>query len=111
LITENVEIVQRNDQSFSLQIKYIDGSVVPLDGYSLEYVVTSYMKEAMITKSDGNGINIIDAVNGQIEIILTNVDTDIPAELYKHELVLVDSNGRRYTALQGTFKIIDSIVD
>jgi hypothetical protein len=37
--------------------------------------------------------------------------TDIPAELYKHELVLIDSNGKRYTALQGTFKIIDSIVD
>jgi|GEM_PF-5796283 len=108
----NYEISQRIDRTYPHTITD-NGVEVPLGDFSLKYVAEDpNTKTEVINKSDGNGIDILDALNGQIEINITNIDTDIATGLYKHELTLVeDSTGRRYKAFEGTLKITESITD
>jgi len=108
----NYEISQKIDRTYSHTITD-SGVEVPLGDFSLKYVVDDpNTKEEVINKTDGDGINIIDALNGKIEINITNTDTNISTGLYKHELTLVeDSTGKRYKAFEGTLKITESITD
>jgi len=55
----------------------------------------------VLTKYTGDGIRYIDASTGQAEITLTATDTDMPSGEYRHELLLTDIDGHRYTVLTG----------
>lgn len=56
--------------------------------------------EVLITKSLGNGMEILNALDGIVEITLDNADTKgLPAGLNYHEAKLKTSNARQFTIL------------
>ena len=59
----------------------------------------------IIEKTTDNGINITDAVNGKIEMQLTNTDTDINGGKYRYELLLEDVEANRYLPVKGILNI------
>ena len=72
------------------------------------------MKEGnqeIFRKTIGDGITIVDAQNGLIEIDITSEDTNISPSTYKYEaeLLLVDVDGNRYTAYQMKFVVYESL--
>lgn len=113
MVIYNDEIVQRNDVDYLTTVKDKNEEAVDLTGCSLTYVVADAVtNESVITKTiEGGGIKVMDAVNGVVQIELNKDDTDISADSYKHELLLVDSNEERHTSFKGRLKVIESIID
>jgi len=94
-----------------IEVAIVDKSGAPINcaGASLQWVVVDASSDIVINKAIGDGIIYIDASSGQAEITLTSDDTDIPSGSYKHELLLIDIDGHRYTVLTGTFEILTSL--
>lgn len=85
------------------------GQAVNCFGSELTWVVVDAADRVILTKSTGDGIRYIDAATGQAEITLIAADTDMPSGEYRHELLLIDIDGHRYTVLTGTLSIQTSI--
>jgi len=103
-------VYRKNDLLISATIQDENENALDLSGASLDFVVETPAGAEKIRKSVGNGITVTDAVNGQIEIDISAADTDIPAGLYKHELLVTDADSNRYTAIVGNFLVLDSLL-
>jgi len=101
----HIEMYQRNDKILAVTI--LDENDEPLDltGATIHFVVESIG----IHKKTGDGIKVID-VKGQIEIEITNADTDAPSGNYSFEILVVDVEGHRYTVATGIFSLYRSLV-
>ena len=105
----NMNLHRQNHQIIEVAIVDKSGAPINCAGASLQWVVVDASSDIVINKAIGDGIRYIDASSGQAEITLTSDDTDIPSGSYKHELLLIDIDGHRYTALTGTFEILTSL--
>ncbi len=104
------EVYQRNDLLIPITIKDEEGNVLNIAGCSLFFVVRNGDgEEPVIQKSIGNGITVIDAGQGEIEVKILNQDTDIPLRYYKCELLIIDLDGNRYTGLKEGFNVKESL--
>lgn len=62
-----------------------------------------------LTSNPAAGITIIDAVGGQIEIAITDIETAaLPASVFPYDLYEIKSGGDKTTVLSGHFSIQDS---
>ncbi len=97
----DVTVYQRNDKL--LQVTIMDGAE-PLDltGCTVRYAASAAGLNKIGT--------VTDAPSGQVEIDLTSADTDIPIGAYVHELLVIDVEGNRYTAMTGRFTVLRSII-
>jgi hypothetical protein len=59
----------------------------------------------VLTKTIGNGITVIDAINGELEIMLDADDTENLNGTYYHELLLIDVTGDQQNLLADTFTV------
>jgi hypothetical protein len=59
----------------------------------------------VLTKTIGTGITVIDAINGELEIMLDADDTENLSGTYYHELLLVDVTGDQQNLLADTFTV------
>lgn len=105
----NLRLHRKNHQIIEVAIVDKSGAPINCAGASLQWVVVDASSDIVINKAIGDGIKYIDASSGQAEITLTSDDTDIPSGSYKHELLLIDIDGHRYTVLTGTFDILTSL--
>lgn len=104
-----VEIYRRNSRVLNLTVTDEADAAVDLTGCTVHWVVCDAVGTALIEKSMGAGITIENAAAGQIRIDLAPDDTDIPPGTYQHELLVIDENGNRYTALAGQFTVLPSL--
>lgn len=105
----HMNLHRKNHQIIEVAIVDKSGAPINCAGASLQWVVVDASSDIVINKAIGDGIKYIDASSGQAEITLTSDDTDIPSGSYKHELLLIDIDGHRYTVLTGTFEILISL--
>ena len=97
------EVYQKNEKNIPITIEDNDGAL-DISGTSIIFVVKNN-EEVVIKKTIDDGITIINAENGEIEIDITDEDNDIIPMGYDCELLLIDAEGNRYTALQGKYVI------
>ena len=109
MATQAISVYRRNHQVIDVTIKDERGQLVNCSGASLKWVIADAANAAVLTKYTGDGIRYIDASTGQAEITLTATDTDMPSGEYRHELLLTDIDGHRYTVLIGALSIQTSL--
>jgi len=62
-----------------------------------------------LTSSPVAGITIINAVKGQIEVVITDVESAaLPASVFPYDLYQIKSGGDKVTVLSGSFSVHDS---
>jgi hypothetical protein len=90
-----------------VEVSVVDnaGQAVNCFGSELTWVVVDAANRVILTKSTDDGITYTDAAAGLAELTLTAEDTDLPSGEYRHELLLVDVDGHRYTILEGIFTV------
>ena len=101
MATQAISVYRRNHQVIDVTIKDERGQLVNCSGTALKWVIVDAANAMVLTKYTGDGIRYIDASTGQAEIALTATDTDMPSGEYRHELLLTDIDGHRYTVLTG----------
>lgn len=109
MATQSITVHRRNHQVIDAVVVDDKGQSVNCAGASLKWVVVDAAGTTVLAKSTGDGIRYIDAATGQAEITLIAADTDMPSGEYRHELLLIDIDGHRYTVLTGTLSIQTSI--
>ena len=109
MATQAISVYRRNHQVIDVTIKDERGQLVNCSGTALKWVIVDAANAMVLTKYTGDGIRYIDASTGQAEITLTATDTDMPSGEYRHELLLTDIDGHRYTVLTGIFNIQTSL--
>lgn len=57
----------------------------------------------------GGGIELIDAENGEITVIITPGDTSLPATDYYYDLFII-KDGRAYSSKPALFRITDTVL-
>jgi len=97
----DISVYRRNHQVIDVTIRDEHGQLVNCSGTALKWVIVDAANAMVLTKYTGDGIRYIDASTGQAEIALTATDTDMPSGEYRHELLLTDIDGHRYTVLTG----------
>lgn len=109
---QNIEVYRGNSKTVFVALTAADGSPYnPSTASSIRWrVANSAMAadaESLIEKDDTNGIV---AVDGGINIVLSDADTDMLAGLYYHELKVYDvSLDDISTAMTGTFIVKRSL--
>ena len=94
-----------------VEVSVVDdaGQAVNCFGSELTWVVVDAADRVILTKSTDDGIAYTDAAAGLAELTLTAEDTDLPSGEYRHELLLTDIDGHRYTVLTGVLSIRTSL--
>ena len=99
-----------NDRILEVDVRDAQDTPINITGASLFFYVSKRkFGDVIIIKSIGNGITVVGAPEGKIEVDITNQDTNLPLGDYYYELLLEDVEGNRYTVLQGTLEITHSI--
>ena len=102
----DISVYRCNHQVVKVSVVDDAGQAVNCFGSELTWVVVDAADRVILTKSTtDDGIAYTDAAAGLAEITLTAEDTDLPSGEYRHELLLVDVDGHRYTILEGTFTV------
>ena len=109
MATRDISVYRRNHQVIDVTIRDEHGQLVNCSGTALKWVIVDATNAMVLTKYTGDGIRYIDASTGQAEIALTATDTDMPSGEYRHELLLIDIDGHRYTVLTGVLSIRTSL--
>ena len=104
-----VDVYQRNDLLIQRQIMDETGAPVQLAGAFVAYVVEHFGVVVLRKSTADGGIVVTDPAQGRIEIQLSHDDTDLPSGDYRTELLVVDADGNRYTAAQGTLRVLTSL--
>lgn len=106
-----ISVFMKNDLEIPYQVLDENEKPVNLTDLDVVFVVARHpsMNGILIEKRIGNGIDLVDAENGEITITLDNQDTDLIRRFYKYELVIIDVDEHRYTATQGWLEIKNSI--
>lgn len=103
-----LEVYRKNDLTLAVTVKGEDGAALNLTGAALSFVVKS-KTETVATKTVGSGITLVDAEAGEVEISLTSVDTDINPGEYLCELLVTDTNEKRYVAFKNRLRVLRSL--
>ena len=109
MATQSITVHRRNHQVIDVAVVDDQGQPVNCAGASLKWVVVDAANTTVLAKHTGDGIRYIDAATGQAEITLTAADTDMPSGEYRHELLLIDIDGHRYTVLTSVLSIQTSL--
>jgi len=93
-----------------LQITDDDGDPINLAVADVVFTVARYRGgETVIKKTDGDGITLVNAVNGEVEIRVDGSDTERlgsrDGETYPYDVAVIDDAGERYTATTGEWTI------
>jgi hypothetical protein len=87
-----------------------DGTVRDISNYTAEFALAEYAgADPHVTKSTGDGIDIVDGPNGRLDVMLEAGDTsdlgDYDGEDYYYEVELTDGSGSVVTVVTGTWTI------
>lgn len=105
-----------DNRDLQVTIKDAAGAVVNITGAALTWALSKGNGSdgprgtALVTKTVGSGITIVDGANGRADIVLVPADTEALAGDYYHELQLV-AGGSSSTVLYGTVTILKNLVE
>lgn len=93
-----------------LQITDDNGDPLNISDADITFTVAPYRGgEAVIKKTDSDGIDLVDAANGEIEIRINGDDTaslgTADGKTYPYDVVVVDDTGDRHTVTIGEWTI------
>jgi hypothetical protein len=90
-----------------------DGNVIDLRNTDIEWALAESIDPSTIvlTKTVGNGIDFIDAQNGQFKVTIDPSDTADLSGRYQHEIEITDTQGDVTTVLTGRFQIREDIIE
>lgn len=90
-----------------------EGAEVTLTGEEdIEFAVfTQLEKKIMMSKSLGDGMEVIDTDSGKIRLKFNPSDTNIDIGSYDYEFYMKDENGDEFTVLQGELFILPTYIE
>lgn len=100
----NFETFQNDTETIEFTVKDVDGVAVNVTGSTVTWVIKQRWSDAaaIITKTTGDGISIIDGNNGIIRMVLSPADTAAVATgPYKHKCSVQLPSGETDTVLEG----------
>ena len=100
----NLKINKGNDRVLELTIKDSAGTATDLTGASVEFLIWDSSTSVLEV-----GATLVTPAEGEIEVELTSEAMTLPTGDYRYEVVVVDIDGNRYTALQGILEITYSL--
>lgn len=71
---------------------------------------TTFSRTPVLSKAEGQGLEIIDAFGGLILVTLSPEDTEELSGIFYHELETVDVDGDVATAFSGTFTVKKALI-
>jgi hypothetical protein len=102
--TRNFDLFRKNTKTLNVTVLNAAGTAVNLTGAAIKWWLSknphSSGDDVLILKEIGEGISIVSAVAGTIEIVLGSADTDLPPGLYYHELKIF-SGSSETTSMRG----------
>lgn len=111
---QNFEIYKGDDLTLQVTVKNADGTAKDLTGATIKWQLSTGVNAtpALISKQNGSGITITDAVNGIFEVAIAQADTSSLAakDTYYHEAEVVDASAKKSTVLTGTAKIKAALI-
>lgn len=110
---QNVVVYDGDDFALRVTLKDDAGAAVDLTTFnSLTWEVAKKVKgAAFITKTDADGIEVQSPTTAGIVVItLLPTDTRGKAGEYRHEMQLVDSDGKYHTIMVGKLTVLPTII-
>jgi len=105
-----LRVYQKNDVELPYQLVDETGTPVRVAGLDVIFVVAlSPGGTPLFERRIGEGVEVVSADQGDIKIILTHANTDLPAQLYSYEILVTDVEGHRYTAQRSWLEVKESI--
>jgi hypothetical protein len=106
-----VQIFQGNDRTIDVTVRDATGNALDLTNATLDYQLSPRDDEStqLVSLSDGGGINVTSAADGELEIVLTNTDTDLAPDIYVHELRVTLPSGKVFTVFHETVTVKNSL--
>lgn len=111
----DITVNKSTDHSITLNYKNTDGTARSLVGASVLFTAKpnkwdtdSDDSEALIVKLVTSHSN---ASNGETIIELTDVDTNLAPSSYFYDIVVVESDSKKYRAAQGTLTILAGVTN
>jgi hypothetical protein len=109
----NLTLHQGENWSITFAAHYADNTVMPLGSSDeVEFRIADASGRALLTKSVGDGVTIVDEPQGLAEILITTADQDAAgigtASVYVYE-VRVTKGGERYIQAEGLVLVAHSL--
>lgn len=91
------------------------GNALDLTGATVRWQMSrakavGFSRTPALTKTEGGGLEIVDAFGGLILVLLDPEDTEGRSGIFYHELEVQDADGDLSTAYSGTFTIKKSLI-
>jgi len=88
-------IYQGDDETIRITVEDTDGNAYDLTDVDLVWALSrSRFNNSVLSKTEGSGLTVTDAVNGKAEVDLTQSDTEgLDTGGYIHEVELTDTSG------------------
>lgn len=106
---DNDAIFTGDDVQITTQVRKRDGTAKDLTSSTVNFGLAPEQGRTLDlekSSSTGNDVQITDAADGEIEIVLTSTDTDdIGAGVYYYEIEVEDANGITSTVATGDIRI------
>jgi hypothetical protein len=99
-INQDIELTSGDYFEINANIFDKKGNPKDVSGFTFQWTMNA------IIKTIGNGITIVDGINGKIQIVLTTEDTKNFYGTYEHRVVMTDVSGHSTTVLKGLAKIL-----
>jgi len=104
--TFNDKLYEGDVRTWIVTVTDQDGDVVVLT--TAEWVLMDANGQTAMTKAEGDGIQLTDPQNGQLQINIGKTDTTDNGGYYTHYLQVEDDNGNTNVVLTGNLTIKES---
>lgn len=104
----DVTIFAGDSQRLEVEVFDPDGELVDLLGVQAitwHLSRTVHHRPAIVEKSIGQGVTVVDAPNGRVDIEIDPADTEGRSGRHYHEIEVIDEQGHVSTILTGTVTI------
>jgi hypothetical protein len=112
-MSEKVKAVAGDKFTITISATKQDGSVFPLSGASIDFVLVAKSDEStpVISKSIGSGVTIVDAGNGVFSVTFDTDDTAGLTGAHIFEAVITDASGNESTLRAHNFNPYEIVFD
>lgn len=95
----HIRLKAGDDRSIRIGIQNPDGSARDLTGETIEFRAAASLSASASTiyKSDGNGVVMVDAEAGLIDIVFTSLDTAVLRGILLFDVQVTGASGEIYT--------------
>ena len=110
------ELFQGDTQRVNFTLKKADGTALDLTGATLRWEASKlkgvgvFSSTPVLTKTDQDGIDVVDPLNGFLIVSLSPEDTASISGDFYHELEATDVSGDVATVFSGQFRVKKALI-